>query len=248
MPRAVPRTGLGSCRLVRSLSRLSVVDVADSNQPLAERLGGWLGVTNAIAVFAALNPGSAPTPATPSGAPSPGGVTLPEELSRVRMALTNSIMGGNARIKPPQAGPGTPMEVRADFSAYRRYILAQQRHMAASIRPLRLGARETLSACSSGLRRLADLDAALDRALAPREDDLLTAVPSLLEKRFENLREAHRAALIESGEEDDPERWMLPDQWLAVFHRELQDVLLAELELRLQPVVGLIEAYGNELA
>jgi hypothetical protein len=168
------------------------------------------------------------------------------------MALTDSIMGGNARIKQPKPTPGTPMEVQADFSAYRRYILAQQRHMAASIGPLRLAARDALAACSSALKRLADLDAALDQALGHREDDLLATVPSLLEKRFEHLREAHRAALIESGEENDPERdpeRQLPqEQWLAVFRRELQDVLLAELELRLEPVVGLIEAYSNELA
>jgi hypothetical protein len=35
---------------------------------------------------------------------------------------------------------------------------------------------------------------------------------------------------------------------LANFCRELQGVLLAELDLRLQPAVGLIEALSNEVS
>jgi hypothetical protein len=251
MTRALPRTSFSSCRLVRSLSRLSVVDVADSNQPLAERLGQWLAVTDAITLFAALNPSPARTTTALSGTPSPGGVTLPEELSRIRMALANSITGddgGKTRIRLPQPTPGTPVEILADFTPYRRYYLAQQRNLAASIGPLRIMAREALAACSSGLGQLAELDAALDQALSNREGDLLATVPTLLERRFAELRQTHQAALVDSGKADEPEQWFLPGGWLARFCGELQDVLLAELDVRLQPVTGLIEAYGNELA
>jgi hypothetical protein len=34
---------------------------------------------------------------------------------------------------------------------------------------------------------------------------------------------------------------------LDAFGKELQEVLLAELEVRMQPVVGLIEAFSNEV-
>lgn len=174
-----------------------------------------------------------------------------EELVRARMALVNSITGedgGKARIKPPQPTPGTPAEVLADFTAYRRYVMAQQRNMAACIGPLRVRAREALTACSSRLKQLAELDAALEQALGDRESDLLATVPVLLEKRFEKLRQTQQAALIESGKADNPEQWMLPGGWLTLFRQDLQDVLLAELDLRLQPVVGLVEAHSNELA
>lgn len=251
MTRAPPRTSFIGCKLVRSLSSLSVVDVADSNQPLAERLGQWLDVTNAITLFAALNPSSARTTTTLSGMPPPKGIAMEDELACARTALVNSITGedgGKARIRLPRPAPGAPVEVLADFAAYRRYYLAHQRNMAGSIAPLRVKAREALAVCTTGLRQLAELDATLDQALGPRESDLLATVPLLLEKRFEKLRQAHQAALVESGKEDDPEQWMLPGGWLALFCRDLQHVLLAELDLRLQPVIGLIEAYSNEVA
>lgn len=254
MTRALPRmnfNGFNSCKLVRSLSRLSVVDVADSNQPLAERLGQWLDVANAIALFSALNPGSARTTTAASGTPSPGGVAMPDELARARTALANSITAATsdkARIKLPRPTPGAPVEVQADFTPYRRYYMAQQRNMAASIGPLRIKAREALASCSACLRQLAELDATLAQALDIRESDLLATAPALLERHFGKLRQAHLAALAESGTEDDPAQWLLPGQWLAVFCRDLQDMLLAELELRLQPVIGLIEAHRNEVA
>jgi hypothetical protein len=251
MTRALPRTSFTSCRLVRTLSRLSVADVADSNQPIAEKLGRWLDVTSAIALFAALNPGSARTTTTPSETISPGGVAMHEELAQARATLVNSISGeqeGKARIKLPKPTPGTPMELQTDFTPYRRYYQAQQRNMAATIGPLRTRARDMLAGCPPRQRQLAELDATLDSALGKREGELLAALPSLLEKHFGNLWQAHRTALADPGKDDHPEQWLHPGGWLALFRRDLQDVLLAELELRLQPVTGLIEAYGSKVA
>jgi hypothetical protein len=39
---------------------------------------------------------------------------------------------------------------------------------------------------------------------------------------------------------------MQPGGWLAAFGQELQEALLAELDARLQPVTGLIEAIRNK--
>jgi hypothetical protein len=52
---------------------------------------------------------------------------------------------------------------------------------------------------------------------------------------------------VDNEQPDDPALWMQPGGWLANFCRELQGVLLAELDLRLQPTVGLIEALSNEV-
>lgn len=174
-----------------------------------------------------------------------------DELASTRAALTGAITGANdgkARLKLPRPAPDAPVELQADFTPYRRYYLAQQRHMAAGIGPLRLKAREALAGSSAALWQLAELDATLDQALGSREGDLLATVPALLERHFGKLRQAHQAALAESGTADDPAQWLLPDGWLTRFHRDLQDVLLAELDLRLQPVIGLIEAHSNDPA
>ena len=45
---------------------------------------------------------------------------------------------------------------------------------------------------------------------------------------------------------DDPARWMQPGGWLGRFCADMQRVLLAELDLRLMPVAGLVAAVDKE--
>lgn len=250
MTRALSRTNFNSSRLVRSLAGLSRVDIAESNQSLAERLGQWLDVAQAIALFAALRPPPAHPATAGPGALAQGGTAIANELEQLRALLIQGITaegGGTLRLPRPQPPPDAPLEIQADFLPYRRYYFAQQREMAAQIGRLRGQARQALSGISPRLRQLADLDAALDQAFGDRERDLLATVPGLLEKRFQELRQEHLRARGDSSAADDPARWHQPGGWLARFGKDLQDVLLAELELRLLPVTGLIEEYGNEV-
>jgi hypothetical protein len=69
----------------------------------------------------------------------------------------------------------------------------------------------------------------------------------LLEQRFEQLLKTHQQKLVETQQADNPAIWMNPGAWLARFCNELQTMLLAELDLRLQPTVGLIEAFNNQI-
>ena len=171
----------------------------------------------------------------------------------MRALLADSIVAngvftpGKARIELPTPVPNASPESAAEFSPYRRYYLAHQRDMTASIGTLRTSVRAALSSHSPALERLAALDAVLDQALSTRERTLLSTVSSLLAKRFEHLYATHQAARVDAQTEDEPARWMEPGGWLARFCREMQAVLLAELDTRLQPVAGLIEALHNEV-
>jgi len=170
------------------------------------------------------------------------------EFARVRTTLADSITmdgvlnPGRARIKLPTPAPNAPVESAADFSPYHRYYQAHQRDMNAAIGPLRANVRAVLASGSPALQRLAALDAVLEQALATRERNLLATLPLLLAKRFGHLYKAHQEVLGDRLDLDDPEMWMRPGGWLAMYCRDMQAVLLAELEVRLQPVAGLIEA------
>lgn len=230
------------------LADLAVAEVAEGEPSIAERLGQWLDFTDSIALSGALNASLA---SVPPGDAAAAGAALREDFTRVRTYLADSIRNdgvinpGPARVKLPLPAPDAPVDGAADFDPYHRYYLAHQRDMGASIGPLRVNARAALAASSPSLKRLADLDAVLDQALAARERNLLATVPLLLAKRFARLYEGHRAGR-EGAAADDPAQWMQLGGWLAAFCRDLQTVLLAELELRLQPVAGLIEALSNE--
>lgn len=250
MARSLPRTRFHSSGFIRLLADFAAADSADSRQSFADRLGQWLDYKDAIALFSVLhgNPASAAPPQA-TGA----GEAVQKEFVRVRAALVDSIVAdgvlnpGKVRIKLPAPAWHPSDDGAADFAPYQRYYLAHQRDMNASIGPLRASVRAALATSSPALRRLAALDAALDQALGARERSLLATVPQLLARRFEQLHRAHTLARGDGQAPDDPAQWMQPGGWLAAFCKDMQAVLLAELDLRLEPVAGLMEALGNEV-
>lgn len=253
---AVPRPNFNSSGLVRLLADLAVVDGVEPEPAFAQRLGQWVSFTDAITLHAALDAGMTTASCAPSaaqyGAQTASRAAIRDEFLRVRAAVVDvinrscSVAAGAARIKFPVPQPEVPQELVTAYSPFHRFFLALQREMDAAVGSLRDRVRQALAAASPALGQLAALDAALAQILGDRERRLLLTVPVLLEKRFAHLLKAHQQALGGSGQADDPAAWMRPGAWLANFRDELRAVLFAELDLRLQPVMGLIEAFGNE--
>jgi hypothetical protein len=119
-----------------------------------------------------------------------------------------------------------------DIAPYRRAAQARQRAMAAAVVPLRARLRAALASQSTALApalaQLAALDATLEAALAGRERTALAGVVAQIERRARVLRTAGA-----------------PD-WRTRFHHDMQQALLAELQLRLEPLHGLLEALRQE--
>lgn len=253
MTRASPRPPLHSSPLVRQLADLASADSPAARQSFAEQLAGWLDVQDAITLSATLHPSV--RQAAPAAEASAANADLRRELDALRDGLRAAIHGegapqsGRTRLKLPMLGAADTRDAADDFTPYQRYYAALQRDMDAQIAALRGSVRAALARSAPAgrpqLRQLALLDAALDKAFGVRERSLLAAVPLLLEKRFAQLRAAHRQAL--AGAADDPARWLEAGGWLARFRETMQQLLLAELDLRLQPVSGLIEAYCQDL-
>jgi hypothetical protein len=179
---------------------------------------------------------------------------LEEEFTRMRTSLVKLISRNTSsdvsrkRLELHPSKPGVPIDLAAAYETYRRYYLAQQRDIELKVRPLRTQAREVLARTSPTLKKLAALDAALDEILSDRESKLLTTVVALLEKRFTRLFKAHQQSLVAAQLADNPDSWMRPGGWLADFCKDMQTALLAELDARLQPTLGLIEALNNEIS
>lgn len=219
------RSDFSSSRLVRLLGDWAPLDAEAPGMDVAERLGLWLNAFDAIGVQAAhrtINAITKAAPAQPADARSSRTPSVEEDYQGVRAALAHAI----AREPLPLAG-ATPAD--ATYAPYRQRHLELQRQMEQMIGPLRDHVRQALGQASPRLRQLAALDAALEQVLAPREQMLAPTVPALMERRFEQLRLAQA------------------EGWLEVFGQDWRQALLAELDLRLEPVAGLIEALGNEL-
>lgn len=256
MTRALTRTHLHSSSLIRVLADLTLVDAVEPGSAFAEKLGLWLSLHESIALHAAHNVGAARPAALPARATPAARVVIDEAFARTRTSLVNAITGrglpNTSHIALPDPQPGEPLDTPTAFEPYRRYYQAHQRTMAASVHPLRAQARELLAKASPALKQLAALDAVFDDILSERESKLLATVPVLLRRRFDQLRQAQPPTPTDTQAAESieptkpPAKPMHPPSWLVRFGHEMQTVLLAELELRLQPALGLIEALHQE--
>jgi hypothetical protein len=254
MTRVLPRTNFHSSKLIRCLADLTIVDAVEPGNAFAEKLGLWIHFTDAITLSAVHNDSiaSSSSDMEPEAQFVPR-VAVGVEFDRIQASLINSIMKscspnlGKTHIELPTPKLELPMDLAAAYAPYRRFYDAHQRDMELRIQPLRVNVREALAKASPRLRKLAELDAALERILRDRESKLLSKVPVLLKKRFEQLFKAHQQMLVDTQQTDNPAGWTQAGAWLARFCNDMQMLLLAEVELRLQPTVGLIEALDNKI-
>jgi hypothetical protein len=252
MTRAFPRTSFHSSKLIRCLADLEIVDAADPGNGFAEKLGLWVHFADAIALSAVHNesmsgrpPGMHHEPQSAAQAP------IAAEFNQIQAVLVNSITRscsrglGKTHIKLPAPILDLPLDLRAAYAPYGRFYEAHARDMEMTIQPLRVNVRAALAKASPKLRKLAELDAMFEKILRDRERQLLSKVPALLRKRFNQLFNAHQQKLVDSRQSDKPAGWTQTGGWLARFCHDMQMLLLAEMELRLQPTMGLIEAFNE---
>ena len=193
---------------------------------------------------------------------------LARHVDKVRAQLVESITqgapagSGLARIDLPAPVVDEPVEIKTAFEPYRRFVAAHQRQMDSTLRSLRAQLRLQLSKQGSAGQQLAAIDTAFENILAEREAALLAKTSKLLEKRFVQALKTHMllqvqaqpAALatgtahaafdaiddIDANPNDTPKAD--PSSWLMPLRQTLRQALLAELDTRLQPTLGLLEA------
>lgn len=252
MTRVLPRTHFHSSKFIRCLADLAIVDVADPGNAFAEKLGTWVHFADAIALSAVHSEGIArPARKVQRDAQSAAHAAIAAEFDRIQALLASSVVKscspnpGRSHIKLPTPELELPLNLTSAYVPYRRFYEAHQRDMELGIQPLRVNVREAVAKASPRHRKLAELDVALEKILRDREGKLLSKVPVLLKKRFEQLYKDHQQKLADAGQADNPARWTQADGWLARFCSDMQMLLLAELELRLQPTMGLMEALNE---
>ncbi|MDQ7744739.1 DUF3348 family protein [Hydrogenophaga pseudoflava] len=223
--------------LARQLARALPAGVSPDapRQDVAERLGQWLNVAEAVELHAAqpavTAAGAAAARRPPRTEPAALHATLSTELDRVRAVLARSITTAPAH-KPD------PDDLDTEFALFHQRLGDQQRRMEMSVDSLREHVRQQLAQSTPAMAQLAATDAVMDGFFGGREQRLLSTLPAFLKARFAALR--REAA--QAREPDTPDDL----RWLQSFAAEFEQTLLAELDLRLQPVTGLIEALAHE--
>lgn len=123
-----------------------------------------------------------------------------------------------------------------DLSAYRSFYQAQQTEMSAKIQGLRTYVREMLAAACLTMKKLSVLDQTLEDTIGYPLRSGFSAVTKVVATHSQKV-----AAQLSQTDQSDK------SSLLVQLHSELHSLLLAELELRLQPVQGLIDAFNQEV-
>ena len=239
--------------MVVLLAQWTQAERAPARPDVAEQMGQWLSVVDAVELNGSLR--SIESHAGQPLAPQDSALDL-----QALEAFFQKAKAEMARLATAPARPARPLreradntpveepapEAQADFAAHGPRYQELQKQLDIRLAALRTQVRAVLLKGPARLRQLAALDGVMEQMLGAREQRLWASLPGHLERRFVQLRKAHQARLADTGEADDPLRWRRAGGWLAGFEQDLQALLLAEMQVRLQPTMGLLEAAHNE--
>ena len=245
-PRRIPLTG---STFIRTLAALDDVPAHDAPDAFAQRLAQWFDWTHAFSLSAALGDAGARSDTPGFGGQAALGADE-REFARVCVALGKTIAdaptGGAAprRVGRPLANAVAATDTPVDFATLRQRYTQCQLAMETQIVPLRRRLRSTLADRSAALAKLAELDTVMEQVVGAQERALLATVAGRLEPRFDQWRGTQDDASSDAA----VSQVLRPGRWLERFHQEMRSLLLAELDLRLQPCEGLLEAARASLS
>ena len=146
--------------------------------------------------------------------------------------------------RPPADSITEPAEA---YKAYQRFYALHQSEMDYRLIALRKQMQQVLTARSAALAQLAELDRSLSETLGDYSRRVLASIPRLLGQRFHALIRAQieRDTNLEAGEVFT--QWVADDGGLSQFLAEMRGLLIAELDMRLMPLIGLLEALDVEV-
>ena len=238
----MPPVELHQAPLLRFWTQHGLLKLKPPEQDLGGRLASWLDVRQAIQLHQQLD-----APITSSVRSDPVRFDLLQSDFDLMMASLKAAIehdrfaAGLWRNPMPSQVLVLPLIWDDLWEPYRRYMVDHQKQMALALGRWRRQARHALSRSGGALDALARLDAVYDLAFAPKETRLLSTLPIrmgqlLLRRVREHIPD------FETASDADSHPLVTSPAWLAEYETQLRLSLLAELELRSQPLLGLIEA------
>lgn len=254
---------LTSSRLQRVLLDLAVVDGEHNNPQFADKLGELISLSDAIVLAESLR-GLKKKPFTAVHSDNDANDVFMQTRAAMLAFIINSFVlegEGSSEVSAspfilPRPNRDTLDDPNAGFVAYQRFYSLHQSEMDHQVVTLRRQLQQIMSGRSHQLAQLATLDSSMAETIADFSRRAFAGIPHLLAKRFYFLNQQYRDMPSEhidlepvsaNSAQSETARWLQKGEWLDRFIREMQAVLLAELELRLLPVIGLIEALEFEV-
>ncbi len=246
-------------RLIRCLSQMSVSEVSFTQTQFSERLGRLIDIRESMKLSTFHD--SLQKVMVEPNENNIINTSPKEEVLRIRLLLVKSIVesfiasDNKSRTELPTLKAGLSLEQLATFDLYQRFYLSHQRDFEYKIQRLQFRVRDLMSLMSTDMAKLSAIDEVIRDTLQAHTRKHLSVIPKLLAKRFDFLLQEYLAQDSDANEEikqNQPndeilQKWTQANTWLNQFLKEMQELLLAELELRLLPVLGLLEAIDEQV-
>ncbi|MEH6570810.1 MAG: DUF3348 family protein [Halioglobus sp.] len=230
-------------RLVRFLSGLNLGKAETRPTPFTERLAQLIDLPDSILILDThgklSNMEFASVPVA--------GKSVQQLFLQTQAAIIESIVKSFSpnrelsRLKRPVPLDTAPSDAALTRDAYVKFYAAHQRQIDLKVQKLQAQVRDVASGLSPRLSQLAALDTVLGDTLSLYSRNALGVLPKLVAQRFDDTLNEYNAA---------QNRPPSPDaHWTPLLNRylgELQEMLLAETETRLLPILGLIETINED--
>ena len=159
-----------------------------------------------------------------------------QQVDFIRLAFQIDHSDSVQEYRIPKAVPLSLESIDEALKPLQRYYTLLQSELEYQLHKVRLKLRQTLSAVSHRGAQLAALDASLDKMLSADSRKLLATLPLHLKPTLVGLlRDRSDASEVPV------------DDWLPPMAQSMQQLMLAELDTRMQPLLGLLEALEEEL-
>lgn len=231
-------------RMIRYLAELEVAVEPITHTRFAERLAQLIDLSDSLK----LSVTHSNMPELPFEPVSASADAVKDEFMRVHAliveSIINSFTGSGHRQWAALPGPDSLLlaEPEDGLKPFLDFYMLHQKQMGAKVKSLRAYVRETAAGLSVELAQLAQLDAVLAETLAAPSRRFFAGVEPLLRKRFQPLLSEICKG---SGVQPTANEVLLP-----LYERlcsDMQSLLLAEVEVHLLPVLGMVEAIDDEI-
>lgn len=216
-------------RLVRLLSDFALIEEDWPHREFADRLGQMLNFADSILLADAHKTKPKPgieVEADPSA-------EIKQAVLHTKSRLVQGVIESCSETveRPKIRWPALKADANDDlpYERVHGFYISHQREQDQALRMIRSSARDVMSGSSPNLQKLATLDRVLEETLWDHCRRFYAMIPALFERRFQDLQSVGRPG------------------WLNQLRKDIQALLLAELDLRLQPVLGLVEAIEHEV-
>lgn len=247
-----------SARLVQLLAALGHAAGSEPHASFTERLGRLFGLGDTMELDAALafraKGQFQPSSDLASKLQHTLSSTRDKLVQRLQLCFntTASDTTPGLPVLEPGQKPDTGNQAAPDVAPYLNFYLARQRELAAATRQLRTKVRNAVATTSPAMAHLAQLDTVFDHTLAGYSSQSFATLPALVEKRFHTLWQGRQQMNFDQQDQapaQSPEQdWTKPGGWLHQYCQEMQMLLLAELEVRLEPAMALLDAFTHEVS